>query len=257
MVLGIFAGTLSGLFGIGGGIVIVPTLVFCFKAMNFPDSIIMHMALGTSLATIFFTALNSVYAHHKKKNVSWNLVFKLGIGVVIGTASGGLLSHILSTKTLAIIFAFYISFVAIKMWFGVNSEGVKKRVPLLIYNFIGFIIGFKSALLGIGGGTISIPFLTYTGEPMKKSVGVSAALGLPIALVGAISYAINGQSVAALPEHSFGFVYAPALVGIVLTSSFFARFGAALSHKLPQDKMRKGFALFLMIVAIKTIISFL
>ncbi|EQC50165.1 sulfite exporter TauE/SafE [Bacteriovorax sp. BSW11_IV] len=257
MVLGIFAGTLSGLFGIGGGIVIVPTLVFCFKAMNFPDSMIMHMALGTSLATIFFTALNSVYAHHKKNNVSWNLVLKLGIGIVIGTASGGFLSHILSAKTLAIIFACYISFVSMKMWFGLNSEGVRRSVPLLVYNCVGFIIGFKSALLGIGGGTISIPFLTYSGEPMKKAVGVSAALGLPIAFVGAITYAMNGQSVAGLPEHSFGFIYVPALVGIVLTSSIFARFGAALSHKLPQDKMRKGFALFLMVVAIKTIISFL
>lgn len=256
MVLGIFAGTLSGLFGIGGGIIIVPTLIFCFKLMSLPNELVMHMALGTSLATIFVTALSSVYSHHKKNNVDWALVFRICFGVIIGTAFGAYLADGLSAKALSIIFAIYISLISLKMWIGFNVNGDKKKISNLLNFGVGLIIGFKSALLGIGGGTISIPFLTWSGRSMRQAVGASAALGIPIAFVGSLSYALNGLDNEVLPPHSFGYIYLPAFVGIILTSSFFARLGAALSHRLPQEKMRKGFAFFLMIVAIKTIFSF-
>lgn len=256
LVLGAIAGTLSGLFGIGGGIVIVPTLIFCFKLMSFPNEIIMHMALGTSLATIFITALSSVYAHHKKGNVDWNLVSKIGVGVIVGTSFGAYVASGLNGKILSIIFAIYITLISLKMWLGFNLEGQEKNISLWPNIIVGLIIGFKSALLGIGGGTISIPFLTWCGKKMKYAVGASAALGLPIALVGGLSYVLNGLGQELLPKDSLGYVYLPAFFGIILTSSIFAKVGATLSQKLPQEKMRKGYALFLMVVAIKTILSF-
>ncbi|EQC45730.1 sulfite exporter TauE/SafE family protein [Bacteriovorax sp. Seq25_V] len=251
--LGIFAGTLSGIFGIGGGLVIVPTLLFCFKILNFPEEYAMHMAVGTSLSIILVTVANSMYGHHKNSNVDWSIVKKIFISIVIGAFVGSFVSKDLAADTLEVIFSIYVVVVSLKMFSDIKVERELKPTSMTLYSVVGFIIGFKSALLGIGGGTISIPFLTWRGQPMKKAVGVSAALGIPIALSGSASYILNGYGNPNLPEYSLGYVYLPALVGVVLTSSYFARVGAKISHRLPQAQMKKGFAIFLMIVAIKMI----
>lgn len=251
--LGAVAGLLSGIFGIGGGLVIVPTLLFCFKFLNFPPEIAIHMAIGTSLSIILVTASNSVYGHHKRGAVDWKVFKKIAISLIIGTVVGSSISSLLSADLLETIFSVYLVLVSLKMFldFKVHSEVKKTGTPM--FSIVGFIIGFKSAILGIGGGTISIPFLTWRGYSMQKAVGVSAALGIPIALFGAISYMITGQSVDNLPEYSIGYIYLPAFLGVILTSSFMARVGVKLSHSLPQDKMKKGFSIFLGIVAIKII----
>lgn len=253
LLLGVFAGTLSGLFGIGGGLVIVPTLLFCFKFLGFPEDLTIHMAIGTSLSIIVVTASNSVYRHHKKGGIDWPVVKKILYPLVVGTFIGGQVSSMLSADLLEILFSTYVVLVSIKMFLDVKIDQNEKRTSPLLYSIVGFVIGFKSAILGIGGGTISIPFLSWRGFSMKKAVGVSAALGLPISIVGSASYIFTGLKVSGLPEHSLGYIYIPALVGVILTSSFFAHIGAKLSHKLPQQKMKKGFAIFLSIVAIKMI----
>jgi len=251
--LGIFAGTLSGIFGIGGGLVIVPTLLFCFKLLNFPQEHIMHMTIGTSLAVILVTVTNSMYGHHLNKNIDWKIVKKIFIFLVVGAFGGGFVSKSLDTFTLELIFAVYVVLVSLKMFSELKIERELRETSNTLYGVVGFIIGFKSTILGIGGGTISIPFLTWRGHPMKTAVGVSASLGIPIALAGVSSYIYNGYALESLPENSLGYVYLPAVIGVVLTSSYFARVGAKLSHKLPQEKMKKGFAVFLMIVAVKMI----
>lgn len=253
ILLGIFAGTLSGIFGIGGGLVIVPTLLFCFKLLDFPSAYIMHMTIGTSLGIILVTVSNSMYGHHLNKNIDWAIIKKIVLFLLIGAFTGSFVSKDLATDTLELIFAAYVVIVSIKMFLEVKIERELRETSSVLYSIVGFIIGFKSTILGIGGGTISIPFLTWRGQPMKVAVGVSATLGIPIALAGATSYMYNGYGISELPKYSLGYVYLPAVVGVTLTSSFFARIGAKLSHRLPQDKMKKGFAIFLMIVAVKMI----
>ena len=253
--LGVFAGLLSGIFGIGGGFVIVPTLLFCFKLLGFPPEHIMHMAIGTSLSIILVTVTNSMYAHHLNKNIYWRITKKMFFAIVVGAMGGGFVSKDLAAKTLEIIFSVYVSLVSIKMLMDVKVERYLKPTKDFQYWIVGFIIGFKSTILGIGGGTISIPFLTWRGLPMKKAVGISASLGIPIALAGVASYIYNGMKLTNLPEYSMGYVYLPALIGVVLTSSFFARIGAKLSHNLDQQKLKKAFALFLMLIALKIFID--
>ncbi len=253
LLLGVFAGTLSGLFGIGGGLVIVPTLLFCFKFLGFSAENAIHMAIGTSLSIIVITASNSIYSHNKRGSIDWKVVKRILIPLIIGTYAGGLVSSKLSANFLEIVFSVYVVLVSIKMFLDVKVDKAQKETSTLLYSIVGSIIGFKSAILGIGGGTISIPFLSWRGFPMKKAVGVSAALGLPISIVGTTSYIISGLKVSGLPEQSLGYIYLPAFFGVILTSSFSAHFGAKLSHKLPQDKMKKGFAIFLSIVAVKMI----
>lgn len=253
LLLGVFAGTLSGLFGIGGGLVIVPTLLFCFRFLGFSPDLAIHMAIGTSLSIIVITSSNSVFSHHKRGGIDWKIVRKILIPLIIGTYSGGLISSKLSASLLETIFSVYVVLVSLKMFLDVKIDKVEKETSIIMYSIVGAIIGFKSAILGIGGGTISIPFLSWRGFSMKKAVGVSAALGLPISIVGSISYIVSGLKVTTLPEQSLGYIYLPAFIGVILTSSFFAHLGAKLSHKLPQDKMRKGFAIFLSIIAVKMI----
>ncbi|WP_372655097.1 sulfite exporter TauE/SafE family protein [Halobacteriovorax sp.] len=253
LLLGVFAGTLSGLFGIGGGLVIVPTLLFCFRFLGFSPDLAIHMAIGTSLSIIVITSSNSVFSHHKRGGIDWKIVRKILIPLIIGTYSGGLISSKLSASLLETIFSVYVVLVSLKMFLDVKIDKIEKETSIIMYSIVGAIIGFKSAILGIGGGTISIPFLSWRGFSMKKAVGVSAALGLPISIVGSISYIVSGLKVTNLPEQSLGYIYLPAFLGVILTSSFFAHLGAKLSHKLPQDKMRKGFAIFLSIIAVKMI----
>lgn len=255
LALGVFAGTLSGIFGIGGGLVIVPTLLFCFKLLNFPAEHIMHLSIGTSLSIILVTVTNAMYGHHLNKNVDWAVVKKMFLAIVIGAFAGGFVSKALAAETLEIIFSIYVSLVSIKMFMDIKVEKDPTNTKTILYRIVGFIIGFKSTILGIGGGTISIPFLTWRGHPMTKAVGVSASLGIPIALAGTASYIYNGMDQSGLPEHSLGYIYLPALIGVVLTSTFFARLGAKISKSLPQDKMRKTFAIFLMLVALKIFID--
>jgi uncharacterized membrane protein YfcA len=253
LLTGIIAGTLSGLFGIGGGLIIVPALLYSFRSAQFPPELSMIMAVGTSLMIILVTVSSSVYGHHKLKNIDWKISRKIFTAILIGSFCGSFVSKQLAAKTLEVIFSTYVILVSIKMLMEVKVEGSEKQTSSTMYNVVGFIIGFKSTILGIGGGTISIPFLTWRGFPMKKAVGVSASLGLPIALGGAISYMINGWGTPGLPKYSAGYVYLPAVLGVVIVSPIFARIGAKLSSRLPQRQMKRGFALFLVVIAVKMI----
>lgn len=251
LVLGAFAGLLAGLLGVGGGIVIVPVLTFLFAAQHFSSLYIVHLALGTSLASIMFTSLSSLRAHHVRGAVNWQVVRRITPGILAGTFAGSWVAAQLSTRFLKGFFAVFLFFVAFQMF--LNAKPAPSRqLPNACGMFgVGGIIGGVSSLVGIGGGTMSVPFLVWCNLSLHNAIGTSAAIGFPIALAGTAGYLVNGAGAGGLPAYSLGFIYFPALFCVSLASICTAPLGASLSHMLPVQKLKKFFAVFLFVMGIK------
>lgn len=253
--VGAVAGLLAGLLGIGGGLVIVPMLVFCFSLQHIPSEITMHLALGTSMASIMFTAVSSFLAHHKRGAVHWPLVRQIVLGIFIGTFLGSCLAARMSTGFLKGFFVVFLYYVAGQMLLN-KKPNPSRQLPGPLGTFaVGSVIGAFSSLVGIGGGTLSVPFMTWCNFSVHRAIGTSAAIGFPIAIAGTIGYIFNGWHVAHLPEFSFGYIYLPALAGLVVTSIFTAPLGVKLAHSLPVDKLKRVFAFLLFVVGTKMLIS--
>ena len=245
LVLGGFAGLLAGLLGIGGGLVIVPILAGLFSAQHFSAGILMQLAVGTSLATIVVTSLSSLRAHHQRGGVQWSLVWQLSIGIVLGACLGAAIAHNMSSHSLARIFGVFELLVAAQMLLG-KPPAAHRNVPERSRNLVaGGIIGAVSAVLGIGGGTLTVPYLSWHNIPMRQAVGTAAACGLPIALAGTVGFIVAGWQTSYLPDYTSGYVYWPAVAAISVTSMLAAPLGAKLAHTLPQKTLKKIFALFL------------
>lgn len=249
--LGALAGTLAGLFGIGGGLVIVPVLIFSFGLQGIDPDVAAHLAVGTSLATIVFTSISSIRSHHVKQGVRWEIFRPMTAGIVIGAMLGAWTASLLSGTSLELIIGVFVILVALKMLLEVNPRPGRDVPGAVGLGGAGAGIGWASAIFGIGGGTLTVPFLSWCNVRMQQAVGTSAACGLPIAVAGALTNIATGWQQPQLPEFSVGFIYLPALVGIVLTSVFFARFGAELAHRLDARVLKKIFALVLIIVGIR------
>lgn len=249
--LGAVAGILAGLLGIGGGLVIVPMLVFSFGWQHFPDTQLMHLALGTSMASIIFTSVSSFMAHHKRGAVHWDAVKKIVPGILTGTFLGSCLAARLSTGFLKGFFVVFLYYVALQMLLKRSPKPSRALPGWGGMGAVGGVIGLFSSLVGIGGGTLSVPFLVWCNLPLHTAIGTSAAIGFPIAIAGAVGYVYNGWHVAGLPSGSFGFVYFPALVGLVAASVLTAPLGVRLAHSLPVDRLKMLFAGILLIVATK------
>ncbi|BBO84355.1 UPF0721 transmembrane protein [Desulfosarcina ovata subsp. sediminis] len=257
ILVGAVAGILAGLLGIGGGLVIVPLLVFCFVRQGIPDAVIMHLALGTSLASIMFTAVSSFRAHHKRGAVHWNVVRKIVIGIFSGTFIGSCIAAQLSTRFLKVFFVIFLYYVATQMLTNKKPKP-SRQIPGHAAMFgVGNVIGIVSSLVGIGGGTLSVPFMLWCNMPVHHAIGTSAAIGFPIAIAGTIGYVYNGFNAAELPTYSLGYVYLPALVGIVLTSVVTAPLGVRLAHSLPVDRLKRVFAILLLVVGTRMLIGIL
>lgn len=254
MLLGLIAGLLAGLFGLGGGVVIVPALVWLFSANNFPDEMVMIMAVATSLATIIFTSIASILTHLKLDNIQWGSVIRLSPGILFGAGIGALVADFIDAKTLKWFFVSYLMYVGIRMALSQRSGRKSKKARQWIDYWAGSAIGFLSSILGIGGGTLTVPYLLARQLPMKNAVAVSSACGLPIAISGTIVYAILGKDNAALPEWSVGYVYLPALAGVIVCSILTAPIGAKLANKLPAKKLKRYFSIVLFIIAFKMIV---
>jgi len=255
MVLGAFAGTLAGLFGIGGGLIIVPVLIFSFGAQGFSLEIAAHMAVGTSLATIVFTSLSSIRSHYGHGAIRWDVFRPMAFGIVAGALIGAWTAALLSGAMLELIIGVFVILVGLKMLFEVNpspSRNVAGKVGLA---GAGAGIGWASAIFGIGGGTLTVPYLSWSNVRMQQAVGTSAACGLPIAVAGAVGNVWTGWSEPALPEYSFGYIYLPALIGIILTSVLFARVGANLAHRLNAKVLKRVFAILLLLVGLRFLLS--
>lgn len=255
VVLGIFAGILAGLLGIGGGLVIVPILVFTLPPLGIPETHLMHIALGTSLASIIFTSISSMRSHNKRGAVRWDIFKTITPGIIIGTFLGSLSTSFMNTNFLKGIFIIFLYYVASQMLFGLKPKA-SRQVPGDKGMFVaGNVIGIFSSLVGIGGGTLSVPFLTMCNVVIHTAIGTAAAIGLPIALAGTAGYVWTGIGVQGLPDYCIGYIYLPALIGIVSASMLTAPLGVRLAHSLPVGKLKKIFAVLLIVVATRMLIS--
>lgn len=254
LILGACAGVLAGLFGVGGGMIIVPVLVYSFAIQGFAPEALTHMAVGTSLATIAFTSINSIRAHHKRGAVRWPLVRWLALGIVGGALIGALTAALLSGSALQKIIGVFAIVMSIQMTFDFTPKAVRAEPGKPALASAGVIIGWASAIFGIGGGSLTVPFLVWRSVPIQQAVATSAACGLPIAVAGSLSFIWTGWTTAELPPWSLGYVYLPALLGIALTSVFFAGYGARLAHRLPQRVLKRLFALLLLCVGINFLV---
>lgn len=257
---GVLAGLLAGLFGIGGGLIIVPALIYIFTAQNVPEAALTHICIGTSLATIIVTSISSLRAHNSRGAVNWKVWKRMAPALVIGSLIGAGVASVIHGKPLQAVIGVGAFLVGLKMLFMKNKaleENDLSKLPSpLGQTGIGGIIGMVSAIFGIGGGTLTVPTLSHYGLKIQHAVGTSAACGLPIAASGAIGFLIFGQFVdadvkAALPQGVFGFVHVYAFVCVSLASFFTARVGAKLAHKLPAATLKKAFAVLMLIVGVK------
>ncbi|MDD5757660.1 MAG: sulfite exporter TauE/SafE family protein [Desulfobulbaceae bacterium] len=255
--VGLVAGILAGLLGIGGGLVIVPMLVFCLNRQMIPPEFIMHIALATSMSSIIFTSISSFRAHHKRGAVRWDIVRRIVPGILVGTFLGTCLASRLPSTFLKGFFVAFLYFVALQMLLD-KKPAPSREFPGQVAMFgVGGGIGVISSLVGIGGGTLSVPFMVWCNLALHHAIGTSAAIGFPIAVAGAIGYIANSLSAQGLPSYSLGYVYLPALLGIVSTSMLTAPLGVRLAHSLPVAKLKRVFALMLLIVGTRMLVSLL
>ena len=255
LVLGATAGLLAGMFGVGGGLIIVPVLAWVFVGQGMDADVIMHLAIGTSLASIWLTSLMSVRAHHRRGAVNWPVVKKLVVGIILGALLGAVIADHLPTQALKFIFGVFELLVAAQMLLVSRYQAHFNLPGRIGFTIAGAVIGIVSAIIGIGGGTLTVPFLIWCRVPMIQAVATSAACGLPIAIAGAFGFIVTGWSVEQLPAWSTGYLYWPAWLGIVLASSITAGLGARLAHKLPAARLRQLFALLLMGLGIKMLVG--
>ena len=255
LMTGAFAGFAAGLLGVGGGLVIVPVLFTIFSTAGFDAEVVMHMALATSLATIILTSLSSSYAHHRRGAVLWRTVLLLSPGIALGAWAGGALAATLNTPVLKPVFAVFELLVAIQLLARLQPSQRSYSIGHLKAFGAGSMIGGVSAIVGIGGGTLTVPFLNWHDVPMRKAIATSAACGLPIAVFATASYVFSGWDVDGLPAASFGFVYLPALLCIAITSLLCAPLGARVAHAVPERALRIGFGILLLLLGIRMLLS--
>lgn len=235
--LGLFSGLIAGLFGIGGGTLIVPVLVACFFSMGFEESIIVHLALGTSMACIFFTGLASANAHKKKNAIDFGVMKPVVIGIIFGSFLGAIFAIQIAGSILKIIIGLFALFVAIQI--GFQLELRRRRSDNKSTSYIaGSSIGFLSSILGIGGGIFSVSYFKSSGLSLTTSIGTSAACGVPIAIFASLGYIFVGFNNSVLPPMSIGYIYLPAVIGVSMTSIFTAVYGAKLAHFISEKLLR-------------------
>ena len=249
--LGICTGFLAGLLGIGGGMVMVPFLTFMLSLRGVDPDLTVKMAIATSMATIIFTSISSVRAHHKRGAVRWDLVKGLAPGIVLGSMIGSMgVFAWLKGSYLAIFFGLFVGFSATQMFLD-KKPAPSRQVPGTAGLMgAGSAIGFLSGLVGAGGGFISVPFMAWCNVAIHNAVATSAALGFPIAVANVLGYVVSGMSVEGLPADAFGFIWVPALVVIAACSVFTAPLGAKAAHMLPVKKLKRIFGSVLYVLAI-------
>lgn len=255
LVTGVVAGVMAGLLGVGGGLVIVPVLVWLFRKLGMDESIVMHLAVGTSLATIVMTSISSVRSHHRRGAVRWPLFWQLTPGIVAGALLGAVVAEQLETLWLQRVFGVFAILVSFQMVFSSRVEPHRQLPGKAGMTVAGGLIGTISSVVGIGGGSMTVPFLSWNNIPMVNAVATSSACGLPIAIAGATGFLVAGWGNAALPAWSSGYLYWPAAAGIIMTSVLMAPVGARLAHQLPVKTLKKIFAALLFVIGIRLLVG--
>lgn len=249
LAVGAVVGILAGLFGIGGGLVIVPILVHLLPEIGVPETLLMSAALGTSFATIVITGFSSAQRHHKLGNIVWSAVKILAPAVMISTFISGQFISRLPHHIMSKVFACLVVYLALKMIISIKARPSGKTLTPAASAAGGILIGIASSAAGIGGGGFIVPFLNSRGIEMKKAIGSSAFCGALLGIAGCLSFIVSGWNSAEMPEYFLGYVYLPAVFGIALTSSFTSKIGATLTTRLPVPILKKAFAIFLLFVA--------
>ncbi len=249
-ILGIGTGFLAGLLGIGGGMLMVPFITIIMSNRGVAPNLAVKMAIATSMATIIFTSIASVRAHHKRGAVRWDIVKRLAPGIVIGSVIGSMgVFSLLKGSYLAIFFGLFVSFSATQMFLDKKPKPTRQMPGTAGQFAAGGFIGFLSGLVGAGGGFISVPFMTWCNVAIHSAVATSAALGFPIAVANVLGYIVAGLHVQNLPADSFGYIWLPALLVVAVCSFFMAPLGAKAAHKLPVSKLKRVFASILYVLA--------
>ena len=250
---GAIAGLMAGLLGIGGGLIIVPALALLFANQGFAAGTLMHFAIGTSLATIILTSTSSLLAHHRRGSVHWQAVRGLAPGIIMGALAGAWFARQVSSPGLALLFGVFEILVAAYLLLDLQAGAHRVLPGAAGLGVAGTVIGAVSAILGIGGGTLSVPFLLWNRVDIRTAVGTAATCGLPIALSGAIGFAISRWNAAEPASLNTGFIYWPAVLLIALASVPMAPLGARLAHFLPHKTLQRVFALFLLLIGLKMV----
>jgi uncharacterized membrane protein YfcA len=246
---GALAGLTAGLLGVGGGVVMVPAMAFAFQALGYDPAVFMHVAVGTSLAVIIATGSSSARAHFKRDAVMVDILKLWGPPIIIASLLGGLMARWFSGDALRIIFGVMALFIALNVILPVQRRLMERlSASTITHRVSAFVVGYVSALMGIGGGSLSVPTLVAFGHPIHKAVGTAAALGVLLAVPGAIGFVFSGLGIEGRPPFSFGYVNIPAFVLIGIVASAIAPLGAVLAHRLPQGRLKLIFAVFLVFV---------
>lgn len=256
LALGAFVGFFAGLLGIGGGAAMVPVLALIYAAKGFDASQVVHLALGTSMATILFTSVSSVRAHQSHGAVNWPMVKRMAPGIIIGTFSGALLASVLDVRLLSVVFTLLIYYISAQMFFGKKPEAGALQMQPADLQLKSALIGVISSLTATGGAALVVAFLVRRGIRIHEAIGTAAAIGWPLAAAGTAGYVITGYGQQGLPAWSIGYVYLPGLAGIVIASMLLAPAGARLAHRTPGALLKKIFAAVLFTLATKMLISF-
>ncbi len=251
-------GFVAGLFGIGGGLITVPFLYYIFSSIGVDQQYLMHLAVGTSFAIIIPTSTVSVLTHHKFKAVDFDIVKSYGVNVILGVIIGTIFAAYLKTKSLVLFFSIIIFFLGIYLiLLKEKNEKVISEIKIHLKIILGFLVGFISAPMGIGGAVMNVPILKFFGYSINKAIGSAAAIGFLIALFGALGFLITGKYLNANLPLSIGFLNIPAFLIFIPITTYMARIGARTVHKLDKNKISKFFGLFLLAVAIKFFFEYL
>jgi len=254
LVTGAISGTLAGLLGVGGGIVIVPSLIFVFALEGIADAVAMHTAVGTSLAIIVLTSLSSIRAHHRRGAVRWEVVRKITPGILVGALLGAAIADALRSETLRLCFGLFALLLAGYLAFGRPPQAHRRFPGRAWMGLVGTLIGAVSSLVGVGGGSMSVPFFVWCNVPVRQAVATAAAVGLPIAVGGTLGFVVAGLGEEGLPPWSVGYLYGPAWLMVALASVTFAPLGARIAHAVAPHLLRRFFALLLLVVGVRMLL---
>ena len=253
--LGSVAGVFAGLLGVGGGLIIVPVLIFLFTLQGFDHSVIAHAAIGSALATMMATSVSSAREHHLHGGVNWPVFFKFAPGLLFGALAGAWLAGQMDTLMLKKVLGVFVILVSIQLVAGKQPLSERVLPSMSALSLTGSIIGTISGLVGIGGGSMTVPYLTWHGVSIRKAVATSSACGLPIALAGFAGFVLTGWQNNLMPSMSTGYIYWPAVMALSIMSVLTAPLGARLAHRLPVLMLKKIFAALLVIIGIRLLMT--
>lgn len=255
LAIGAAVGFFAGLLGIGGGAIVVPLLVMLLEAQGFPKAYILHLAVGSAMASMLFTSLSSMRAHAMRGAVRWDLALALTPGILAGGLLGSSITAWISTKMFATLFAAIVFMAATNILLDRKPKPARVLPGVMGSMLVGLVIGFASTLAAMGGAFLTVPFALYCNVPLLQAIGTAAIIGFPIAFAGSVGFIAAGWGESSLPAHSIGYVYLPALLGITLASVLTAPLGAAAAHRLPTKRLKRVFALLLYTLAGKMLFS--